>query len=192
MRWRHVEKTFAQTTAAVLFSLQLSLAHIRILFGCDKTTLSTMNMWNYIRPRQRAYGNFDCMCAEPPNMCQREVMVDWLGSEFGGESLSGHCHSIEQLLRPRSAALVQPGTQLRKMEKGADGLDQTDAGNACFPIFFGRTRDSPTFQQEKVWMGRAGYFNLFGSLRTVTAFGPHQNLHTQWHSIFAQEASVFS
>lgn len=67
-------------------------------------------------------------------MCQREVMVDWLGSEFGGESLSGHCHSIEQLLRPRSAALVQPGTQLRKMEKGADGLDQTDAGNACFPI----------------------------------------------------------
>ena len=26
-------------------------------------------------------------------------------------------------------------------------------------------------------MGSAGYFNLFGSLRTVTAFGPHQNLH---------------
>ena len=61
-------------------------------------------------------------------------MLDWFGCEFRGKSLSGHSHSIEQLLGTRSAALVQPGTQLRKMEKRADGLNQTDASNAGLSI----------------------------------------------------------
>jgi hypothetical protein len=61
-------------------------------------------------------------------------MVDWFRYEFRSESLAGHGNSIEQLLGSRSAALVQPGTQLRKMKKRADSLDQTDARNTRFSI----------------------------------------------------------
>jgi hypothetical protein len=78
--------------------------------------------------------DFDCVCSKSSNVCQREVMVDWFRYEFRSESLAGHGNSIEQLLGSRSAALVQPGTQLRKMEKRADSLDQTDASNTGFSI----------------------------------------------------------
>ncbi len=78
--------------------------------------------------------DFDCVCSKSSNVCQREVMVDWFRCEFRSESLAGHGNSIEQLLGSRSAALVQPGTQLRKMEKRADSLDQTDASNTGFSI----------------------------------------------------------
>ncbi len=78
--------------------------------------------------------NLDGVRRESANVCQGEVMLDWFGCEFGSKSLTGHSHPIEQLLGTRSAALIQPGTQLRKMEKRADGLDQTDASDASLSI----------------------------------------------------------
>ena len=90
-------------------------------------------------------------------MCQREVMLDWFGCEFRGKSLSGHSHSIEQLLGTRSAALVQPGTQLRKMEKRADGLNQTDASNAglSIPIRYLKKKKEIIYSRENLLIDKS-------------------------------------
>ena len=87
-------------------------------------------------------------------------MLDWFGCEFRGKSLSGHSHSIEQLLGTRSAALVQPGTQLRKMEKRADGLNQTDASNAglSIPIRYLKKKKEIIYSRENLLIEKSVKF----------------------------------
>ena len=114
-------------------------------------------------------------------------MLDWFGCEFRGKSLSGHSHSIEQLLGTRSAALVQPGTQLRKMEKRADGLNQTDASNAglSIPIRYLKKKKRNYLQQRKSFNRKVGeilcqsfYYSFFFLESNDVVTGRENRNHT--------------
>lgn len=80
------------------------------------------------------------MRGKTAGMSNGKVVLDGLCGEFRSESLTGHCDAIQQLLGTRPATLIQPSAQLRKVQKGSDGLDQADAGYARLSLSVGETR----------------------------------------------------
>jgi hypothetical protein len=79
--------------------------------------------------------HLDVMGASMTDVGRGEMMFNGRLRKFRHESLARHGDPVEQLLRTCSAALVQPGTQLRKMQKRTNGLHQTQTRDArfCFP-----------------------------------------------------------
>ena len=85
------------------------------------------------------------MGASMTDVGRGEIMFHGRLRKFRHESLARHGDPVQQLLRTCSAALVQPGTQLRKMQKRTNGLHQTQTRDArfCFP-----EKKRETFQVE--------------------------------------------